>query len=162
MDHTPPNGLYNLDRLAYGVSKHGVVSLSRTLAAANRTHGVDILCLCPSFTDTEMLARADENITKSPALDRMKSLMGVMTVERIGEAFVKLMDSKNGTVLAVMAGAPCFEVPDTEMARVFISLGNSKCLGLFTSVETVRTWHLALMLVIGFIIIHLILGYVGL
>ena len=40
-----------------------------------------------------------------------------MPVERVGDAFAKLAASKNGTVLAVVANVPFFEVWDLDGLR---------------------------------------------
>ena len=42
-------------RAAYRASKAGLISLTETLAAEGAEHGVDVNCICPGGTDTEMV-----------------------------------------------------------------------------------------------------------
>ena len=42
-------------RAAYRVTKSGLISLTETLAAESKEHGVDVNCICPGATDTEMI-----------------------------------------------------------------------------------------------------------
>ena len=42
-------------RAAYRTTKAGLISLTETLAAESKEHGVDVNCICPGGTDTEMV-----------------------------------------------------------------------------------------------------------
>ncbi|NQW18447.1 MAG: SDR family oxidoreductase [Chloroflexi bacterium] len=42
-------------RAAYRSTKAGLISLTETLAAESKEHGVDVNCICPGGTDTEMI-----------------------------------------------------------------------------------------------------------
>merc|ERR1712226_1336822 len=44
------------DALPYFVSKHGVVTLTRTLNASFQESGVEVKALCPSWADTEIVS----------------------------------------------------------------------------------------------------------
>jgi NAD(P)-dependent dehydrogenase (short-subunit alcohol dehydrogenase family) len=51
-------------RLAYTAAKHGLIGLTRALAAASAADGITVNCLCPGWTNTSLmdwdaLARAD-------------------------------------------------------------------------------------------------------
>ncbi len=42
-------------RAAYRATKAGLISLTETVAAEGKEHGVDVNCICPGGTDTEMI-----------------------------------------------------------------------------------------------------------
>ena len=42
-------------RAAYRTTKAGLINLTETLAAEGKEHGVDVNCICPGGTDTEMV-----------------------------------------------------------------------------------------------------------
>lgn len=86
---------------AYVASKHGVVGVSRSFSLLWESSGIRVNCLCPSFTETDLLrtvmSEADEN-TRSSILT-----LGVMKQDRVVDAFKKLlMDASiTGGVLSV-------------------------------------------------------------
>jgi NAD(P)-dependent dehydrogenase (short-subunit alcohol dehydrogenase family) len=47
---------------AYCAAKHGVIGLTRALAAEYASHGVTINAVCPGYTDTDMTQRTVANI----------------------------------------------------------------------------------------------------
>ena len=127
---------FNPDTLGYYVSKNGVVTLSRTMALGKPKHGVDILCLCPAWADTEIVTGLTPE--RRSVVDQIIKVTGIMPVERVGEAFQNLMQSKNGTVLAIVANTPCFEIMDVESVRVAASHMMAKMIGLVSDVDVVH------------------------
>lgn len=53
---------------AYCASKHGLVGLTRALAAETARAGVTVNAVCPAYTDTDMTTRAVDNVARD--LDR--------------------------------------------------------------------------------------------
>jgi NAD(P)-dependent dehydrogenase (short-subunit alcohol dehydrogenase family) len=49
---------------AYVASKHGLLGLTRAVAAEVRGRGVSVTAICPGWLDTEMTARSVERITE--------------------------------------------------------------------------------------------------
>jgi len=139
----------------YYVSKHGVVALSRTLAANKNEHGVDIMCLCPSFADTDIVNKvsAESRSVIAKALKRT----GLLTVERVGEGFAALLACKNGTVMAVLCNQPFMVMPDMAMSNVIAMGIVAKMLRMVFGVDVMHPWHYILAVVVFMVILQLIL-----
>ena len=50
---------------AYCAAKHGLLGLTRALAAETATYGVTVNAVCPGFTETDLLARSVQTIMES-------------------------------------------------------------------------------------------------
>jgi NAD(P)-dependent dehydrogenase (short-subunit alcohol dehydrogenase family) len=98
------------DRSAYNASKHGLIGLTRTLAAEWGAHGVRTNAVCPGWVKTEMdhvdqasAAYTDDDITSRVPMGRFA------TPEDIARAVVFLADATqsgfiNGHTLTVDGG----------------------------------------------------------
>lgn len=92
----------------YFVSKHGVVTLTRTLARTYAQHGVSITALCPNWVNTELVEKNKKDISKS--INRQG---GLMTPEYVAEGFYKLVTRcKNGAVMTAVKDLPFVVIPD--------------------------------------------------
>ena len=71
---------------AYAASKHGVLGLTRSVALEVARTGVTVNALCPGYVDTEMTARAVENIrarTGRGAGEALEAIKGMSPQHRL-------------------------------------------------------------------------------
>ncbi|PYT04642.1 MAG: 3-hydroxyacyl-CoA dehydrogenase [Acidobacteria bacterium] len=89
---------------AYSASKHGVLGLTRSVALEVASKGVTVNAVCPGYVDTEMTARALENIEaktgrrRAEALDSIKRMSPqnrLVTSEEVA-AVALLLASEDG------------------------------------------------------------------
>ncbi len=59
---------------AYAASKHGLIGMTRSLALELATTGITANCVCPGFTDTDMVADAITNITSKTGRSEAEAL----------------------------------------------------------------------------------------
>lgn len=84
----------------YGLTKHGVVGLVKSLGTALEPHGVCISALCPGFIDTPLVSAATQEVIKSFG-------MGIMEVEIAGDLAMRALTERiNGSQWTVIAGQP--------------------------------------------------------
>jgi len=114
------------DSLAYFVSKHGVVTLTRTLNKCFHESGVEVKAICPSWADTEIVSGVDGEERKTAINKIVNSMGGLMTVEFVAEAFYSLLtECPRGSCIGVINKMPYFVIPDTSelMVRMMIMMG---------------------------------------
>jgi len=89
---------------AYSASKHGVLGLTRSVALEVASKGVTVNAVCPGYVDTEMTARALDNIeaktgrSREDALDSIKRMSPqnrLVTSEEVA-AVALLLASEDG------------------------------------------------------------------
>ena len=89
---------------AYAASKHGVLGLTRSVALEVARKGVTVNAVCPGYVDTEMTARAVENIKARTgrgaaesleAIKRMSPQQRLVTPEEVA-AVALLLASEDG------------------------------------------------------------------
>jgi NAD(P)-dependent dehydrogenase (short-subunit alcohol dehydrogenase family) len=67
---------------AYTAAKHGLVGLTRALAAEYAGSGVTFNCVCPGYVDTPMTQRTIENIMEKTGRSREAALQALLTVQK--------------------------------------------------------------------------------
>jgi len=80
---------------AYVASKHGVVGLSRSLSELWEDESIRVSCLCPSYADTDMMKDALKFAI--PSLVSSVKILGLMSIDKVVEAFKKLVEEQHST-----------------------------------------------------------------
>ncbi|NBQ45754.1 MAG: SDR family oxidoreductase [Actinobacteria bacterium] len=84
----------------YGLTKHAMVGLVKSLGPALEPHGVCISALCPGFLDTPLVSELAREYAKSFS-------MGVMDVSVAGDLAMRALTERiAGSQWTVMAGQP--------------------------------------------------------
>ncbi|XP_052098207.1 15-hydroxyprostaglandin dehydrogenase [NAD(+)]-like [Mytilus californianus] len=90
---------------AYTASKHGVVAFSRSWALHPevRKKRIRIACLCPSFTDTDIIKGTDDRVHGTELARMVMNSYGLMVTDRVTEALLRVLDDldSNGKVMMV-------------------------------------------------------------
>jgi len=84
----------------YGLTKHGMVGLVKSLGPALEPHGVCISALCPGFVDTPLVSELAREYAKTFS-------MGVLEVSVAGDLAMRALTERiAGSQWTVMAGKP--------------------------------------------------------
>ena len=84
----------------YGLTKHGMVGLVKSLGPALEPHGVCISALCPGFVDTPLVSELAREYAKTFS-------MGVLEVSVAGDLAMRALTERiSGSQWTVMAGQP--------------------------------------------------------
>jgi 2-hydroxycyclohexanecarboxyl-CoA dehydrogenase len=109
-------GLYGAPYIsAYCASKHGIIGLTRAIAAEFPGTDITVNAICPGYTETDMMQQAVEKIVKHTGADetsaratlaQMNPEGRLATVEEVADASIELMaGGKNGVAVVVPGGA---------------------------------------------------------
>ena len=130
------------EMVGYTVSKTGVVALTRTMAKDISRHGVVIKCICPSWTDTEIVSSVKPDF-KAEVEKSVQQMRGKMTPEHVAEGFLRLVtECPNGSAMAVLKGVPYMLVPDYNVFPMIISMAAmARLLGMMFGTSVVTRNH---------------------
>ena len=145
----------------YTVSKTGVIALTRTMAKDIARHGVVTKCICPSWTDTEIvssvLPEQKDQVDKS-----VEQVRGKMTPEHVAEGFYRLVTQcENGSAMAVLKGVPYILVPDYNIFPMVMSMVMmAKILDKIFGPQVVTRNHQILAFIVAFGVLAFFIGWV--
>jgi NAD(P)-dependent dehydrogenase (short-subunit alcohol dehydrogenase family) len=82
----------------YCASKHGIVGFTRSMTECLTQDGVRVNCVCPEFTDTNMVTELPD---VAPHTQQLVNSVGLLHPEQVAQAILKLA-TENDRVGAVM------------------------------------------------------------
>lgn len=151
-------GSANPAPLSYFVSKHAVVALTKSLGHPKvyAKSGIRLSCICPSFTDTDIV---------TPFTDEIKNEYKtvVMPVSRVADGFVSLMKadekSSNGKALAIVPEAPDFYWPQHDYVWLaWMGLGATLFKKVMPNAPIFETKHQMVWMILTFLAFHVLLN----
>ncbi|XP_055957741.1 15-hydroxyprostaglandin dehydrogenase [NAD(+)], partial [Patella vulgata] len=92
---------------AYCASKFGIIGFTRSWAdnPSNAHNGLRFCCLCPAFTETNMMNISENSTLSIEATKKFIEYVGVNKISTVAEGFMDLLtdETNNGAVMAVTA-----------------------------------------------------------
>merc|ERR1711915_23064 len=148
------------EMVGYTVSKTGVVALTRTMAKDIARHGVVTKCICPSWTDTEIVSSVNADF-KVAVEKSVKQLKGIMTPEHVAEGFHRLVtECENGSAMAIMPNIPYMLVPDYNVFPMITSMAlTSKFLGKLMEPRVVTVNHHIMAFIVIFLFFSIFIAW---
>jgi len=130
---------FSEESVSYFVSKHGVVTLTRTLNASFQESGVEVKALCPAWADTEIVSGVAGDDRKAVVNKTVAKHGGLMTVEFVAEGFHSLLtECPRGSVLGAINKYPYFIIPDTSETMVKMLVIMGLLMNKLTGATTIR------------------------
>jgi hypothetical protein len=109
----------------YFASKHAVIGLTSSLGDQTvlDEEGVKFVCLCPAFTDTNIIQ--DEASGMYDAIVKAVGAHNIMPVSKVADAFVALVrEGRNGAALCVMPRTMPFYWPYPNLGLfIWLTMG---------------------------------------
>lgn len=149
------------DSLAYWISKHAVVTITRNLGGQKivRKTGIKHVALCPWFAETAIVDQTTKDMVMA------KSPIKFVSVERVGEAFeLAAKEQRSGGLIAVLPNTPLVYYPDILMETGLIVYLLSKVLQIFgcqTSTPALQGLVIMGLMIIMSYLMHILFGYLG-
>ena len=149
------------EMVGYTVSKTGVVALTRTMAKDISRHGVVTKCICPSWTDTEIVSSVRSDF-KAEVEKSVQQMHGKMTPEHVAEGFFRLVtECPNGSAMAVLKGVPYMLVPDYNVFPMIISMAAmARLLGMMFGPSVVTRNHQIILFACIGLLIFILLAWI--
>merc|ERR1711970_22478 len=150
----------NEEMVGYTVSKTGVVALTRTMAEAIEKHGVVTKCICPAWTDTEIVSSVSTK-DKPGLKGHIQKFGGLMTPEFVAEGFYRLVTQcSNGSAMAVLKGSPYIIIPDYNRPMILSIIMMSKILEKVLGPDVVTRNYQILCFIFLLLIIGTLLAWI--
>merc|ERR1711892_1047124 len=148
------------EMVGYTVSKTGVIALTRTMAQDIARHGVLTKCICPSWTDTEIVSNVTPEF-KVAVNESVKKVKGLMTPEHVAEGFFCLVTKcENGSAMAVLKGVPYIIIPDYNIFPMILSMAMmARIVDIIFGPQVVTGKHQIMAFTVAFMLIAVFIAW---